>query len=53
MKKLALTSVLLLVFGFIAISQPIPPDRPYLGQNPPGNVQKDLALVLTLLKAIG
>jgi len=44
MKKSALASVLLLVFGFIAISQPIPPDSLYLGQIPPGNYRKIFSL---------
>ncbi|MCX6305802.1 MAG: putative Ig domain-containing protein [Bacteroidetes bacterium] len=40
MKKLALTSALLLIFGIIATSQPIPPDSLYLGQIPPGSQRK-------------
>ncbi len=40
MKKSALTSILLLMFGNIVTSQPIPPDSLYLGQTPPGNTRK-------------
>ncbi len=37
MKKLLLTSVLVLLFGSILSSQTIPSDSLYLGQTPPGN----------------
>ncbi len=37
MKKIALTSILLLLFGNILFSQTIPNDSLYLGQIPPGN----------------
>jgi len=38
MKTMTLTSILVLFFGSIVSSQPIPPDSLYFGQTPPGNI---------------
>ncbi len=43
MKKSALTSILILLFGCMASSQTIPPDSLYLGQTPPGNTPQIFA----------
>ena len=44
MIKSALTSALLIIFGIMTNSQPIPPDSLYLGQTPPGNMRKTFNL---------
>ena len=47
MRKLLLTSLVLLLFGTIVSSQPIPVDRMYLGQTPPGSTPKIFSLAVS------
>ncbi|MCX6285889.1 MAG: putative Ig domain-containing protein [Bacteroidetes bacterium] len=43
MKKSAVTSILILLFGVILSAQTIPPDSLYMGQTPPGNTPRIFA----------
>ena len=47
MRKLLLTSLVLLLFGTIVSSQPIPVDRMYLGRTPPGSTPKIFSLAVS------